>query len=281
MYVYLSICCKCFSKGDKGGNKAGVVLFNNELNDEQKREIAKKLGYAETAFITSSDKADFNIEYFTPKEEVPLCGHATIATFTILKYLNKINKENYTIETKSGIFEIIVKNGIIFMEQKNPIFYDEIIIDELKDCFDIECIETTIPIQIGSTGLRDILIPIKSEKLLSGLNPNFESIVEISKKYNVIGTHLYTFENNRMICRNFAPLYDINEEAATGTSNCALAGFLYEKMNMKKKLFIFEQGYNLNSVSEILVKIVDAGNEIKQIYVGGNGYFCKIINMEI
>ncbi|AXB06978.1 PhzF family phenazine biosynthesis protein [Aeromonas caviae] len=73
-----------------------------------------------------------------------------------------------------------------------------------------------------STGLRDILIPIQSETMLHQLQPHFEEIKAVSERYNTIGFHLYTFNNDRIICRNFAPRYDINEEAATGTSNCAL-----------------------------------------------------------
>ena len=82
-----------FCKDKKGGNKAGVVLYEENLTDNDKKNIAKQLGYAETAFINNSNVADFKIEYFTPKEEVPLCGHATIASFGVLKYLNKIEKE--------------------------------------------------------------------------------------------------------------------------------------------------------------------------------------------
>ena len=52
--------------------------------------IAKQLGYAETAFISKSEIADYKFEYFTPKEEVDLCGHATIGSFTILMHLNKL-----------------------------------------------------------------------------------------------------------------------------------------------------------------------------------------------
>lgn len=270
-----------FSKDKAGGNKAGVVLFKNNLDDEKKKYIANKLGYAETAFITNSDKADFNLEYFTPKEEVPLCGHATIATFTILKHLNKLDKENYTIETKSGILEMSIKDNNIFMEQNKPTFYDELNVNEITNCFDIDCINPNIPIQIVSTGLKDILVPIKDEKLLNELKPNFNNIIEISKKYDVVGTHLYTFEDDRVICRNFAPLYDVDEESATGTSNCALSGFLYGKMDIKKNLYIYEQGYSLDSASEILVKIVDEQNKITKIYVGGKGYFCELINIEI
>ncbi|HHQ0973038.1 TPA: PhzF family phenazine biosynthesis isomerase, partial [Listeria innocua] len=67
-----------FSKNNNGGNKAGVVLNEPTLTTQQKMAIAKQLGYAETAFVTDSKIADYKLEYFTPKEEVDLCGHATI-----------------------------------------------------------------------------------------------------------------------------------------------------------------------------------------------------------
>lgn len=270
-----------FCKDKKGGNKAGVVLYEENLTDNDKKNIAKQLGYAETAFINNSNVADFKIEYFTPKEEVPLCGHATIASFGVLKYLNKISNNIYTIETKSGILEISVQNNGIFMEQNKPHFFEEIKYEEIANCFDIECIDKAIPIRIVSTGLKDILVPIKNEKLLNELTPNFTNIIDISKKYDVIGLHLYTFNNDRIICRNFAPLYDVDEESATGTSNCALAGLLYSKLNYKKSEYIFEQGYSLNSISEIIVKIKEKNKQIDKIYVGGKSIFNEIVQIDI
>lgn len=272
-----------FCKENKGGNKAGVVLYENKLKQEDKKFIAKQLGYAETAFITKSNNADFKIEYFTPAEEVPLCGHATIASFGILKYLDKVYTNNkYLIETKCGILEVILEDDYIFMEQETPKFYEEIKVEEIKKCFDIECINMKFPIRIVSTGLRDILVPIKDEITLSSLNPNFKLIEEISKQYDVIGMHLYTFCGNRIVCRNFAPLYDVDEESATGTSNCALAGHLFTNLEIKKNFYTFEQGYSLNSPSIINVKVYSSNNnEIDKIYVGGKSIFVEIKKVNI
>ncbi|MDT2829983.1 PhzF family phenazine biosynthesis protein [Vagococcus carniphilus] len=271
-----------FSKNQKGGNKAGVVLNQKTLTVSQKMSIAKQLGYAETAFVTESDIADFKIEYFTPKEEVNLCGHATIGSFSILMHLNKLTKNDYTIETKSGVLTITIKDDVIFMEQNTPTFYEILESNEFRDCFDINDIDTHYPIQIVSTGLKDILVPIKSEKQLSDLPPNFEKIKEISQQYDVIGTHLYTFDETRIICRNFAPLYDINEEAATGTSNGALACYLYEKHQLVRDTYVFEQGYSLNSPSEILVKLETTEQEkVDKVYVGGRGFYCETKSLSL
>ncbi len=269
-----------FCKDNIGGNKAGVVLYRNDLTETDKKKIAKELGYAETAFINNSDKADFKIEYFTPAEEVPLCGHATIASFGVLKCLNKLSKNNYTIETKSGILEVNLEDNEIFMEQNIPVFYEAIDCEEIRRCFDLDCINIEYPISIVSTGLKDILVPVKNENILNKLKPNFDEITKISQKYGVVGTHLYTFNNDRIICRNFAPLYDVEEESATGTSNCALAGLLFMKLDMKKKQFVFEQGYSLNSPSIIKVKIYSLDNKkINKIVVGGKSRFIEVKNI--
>lgn len=271
-----------FCKDETGGNKAGVVLYENGLTNDEKKKIAKIVGYAETAFVTETPEADFKIEYFTPAEEVPLCGHATIATFGVLKYLNNLDKDSYTIETKSGILNINLKENKIFMEQNIPVFYEELSYKEIKNSFDIDCINKNIPIQIVSTGLKDILIPIKNEEVLWQLKPNFEYITEISKKYNVVGMHLYTFSNDKVMCRNFAPLYDVNEESATGTSNCALAGLLFKKLNIKKDIYSFEQGYSLKAPSQIIVKVISYDKEnIDKIFVGGNSKFLKIMDINL
>lgn len=138
------------------------------------------------------------------------------------------------------------------------------------------CINTNYPISIVSTGLKDILVPIKDSEALERLNPNFDKITEVSKKYDVVGTHLYTFDRERIVCRNFAPLYDVNEEAAIGTSNCALAGLLFMKLNIKRNNYVFEQGYSLNSPSIIKVKVFSSHDDkIDKIMVGGKSKFVE------
>lgn len=271
-----------FSKDGKGGNKAGVVFMEKPLTTAQKMDIAKQLGFAETAFISESEMADYKMEYFTPKEQVDLCGHATIGSFVIIMHLRKIYKEHYTIETNSGILSIAIKGNMIFMEQNKPVFYEVIPPEEFIDCFDLETVDPAYPIQIVSTGLKDMLIPIKSEAQLQALKPNFEKIKEISKAYQVVGTHLYTFEEDRIVCRNFAPLYDINEEAATGTSNAALACYLYEQHRLMKEEYVFEQGYSLDLPSEIIVKLtLNKLEKVEKVYVGGKGYYCDIKYLEV
>lgn len=264
-----------FSKNNKGGNKAGVVLNRPDLSSVQKMKIAKMLGYSETAFVDDSCLADYKIQYFTPTEEVQLCGHATIAVFSTLKSLNKLDKRNYTIETKAGILNIQVEeDGLIFMEQNCPVYFDVLNSDKLQDCVEKNYISHDFPVQIVSTGLKDIMLPIDTQEHLITMSPNLEMIAQLSKETNVVGIHAFALINSpdlTAICRNFAPLYGINEESATGTSNCALACYLFKYFE-KKSRYIFEQGYTMDEISRIVVNISYHENIIDSVYVGGYGY---------
>lgn len=267
-----------FSKEGKGGNKAGVVLHRPDLSSAQMLMIAKELGYSETAFVVDSQVADFKLRYFTPTEEVDLCGHATIATFATLRLLNKLGKEKYTIETKAGILTIRIKeDGLIFMEQNCPTYFDVLKPDMVKGCMEEHVISREFPIQIISTGLKDVMLPITSQEEIMAMTPDFKAITDLSRELDVVGIHAFALTDSSditAVCRNFAPLYGINEESATGTSNCALASYLF-KYYEKKSEYIFEQGHVLGEISRIVVHIDYHEDMIDAVYVGGYGYLVE------
>ena len=264
-----------FSKDDKGGNKAGVVLGRSELTSVQKAAIAKEMGYSETAFVLDSDKADFKLQYFTPTEEVPLCGHATIAAFSTLKLLNMLDKPACTIETEAGILNIHIKDdGLILMEQNRPAYLEVLDSDIFTGCIERNFIDHRFPIQIVSTGLNDVMLPVDSVEHLEQLSPDFEMIANMSKEKEVVGVHAFTIikeSDVTAICRNFAPLYGIDEESATGTANCALACYLF-KYYKQQSQYVFEQGHNMGDISRIVVNLSYHENVIDSVFVGGYGY---------
>lgn len=264
-----------FSKDDKGGNKAGVVLGRSELTSVQKAAIAKEMGYSETAFVLVSDKADFKLQYFTPTEEVPLCGHATIAAFSTLKRLNMLDKPDCTIETEAGILNIHIKDdGLILMEQNRPTYLEVLDSDTFTGCIQKGFIDHRFPIQIVSTGLNDIMLPVDSAEHLKRLSPDFEMIANMTKEKGAVGVHAFTLikeSDVTAICRNFAPLYGIDEESATGTASCALACYLF-KYYKQQPQYIFEQGHNMGEISRIVVNLSYHGGVIDSVFVGGYGY---------
>jgi len=121
------------------------------------------------------------------------------------------------------------------------------------------------------TGLPDIMMPLASRALLAELKPDMAAISALSEKLNVTGVHAFTAENGTVYCRNFAPLYGIDEESATGTSNGALTYYLYRRgLVGSGKTNLFIQGEAMGKPSKIYSKLTldEAGNAA--IRVGGS-----------
>lgn len=268
-----------FTDDVSGGNPAGVVLDADNLSKNQMQDIAKKVGFSETAFVMKSDVADFRVRFFTPSNEVDLCGHATIATFKLLLLKGLIHTGSYKQETLAGILSVeALADGGILMEQSIPQYFDIIGPSEIAKSLgiDVADIDDKLPIQVVSTGLKDIIVPVKSLTILKNLKPDFEAITSISKQYDSTGYHVFTTDSISgadCACRNFAPLYDIDEEAATGTASGALSSYLFKYKVLVDSAYtriVFEQGYYMNSPSRIIASLHIENDAITHVYVGGN-----------
>ena len=114
-----------------------------------------------------------------------------------------LDKKEYLIETGAGILRIHVQeDGVIFMEQNLPEYLDVLDSEEIGTCLDSSSIEKKLPIQIVSTGLKDILLPIKSEECLAALKPDFEAMAELSKQKQVVGVHAFVLMENADFAEN-------------------------------------------------------------------------------
>ena len=279
-----------FAKTREGGNPAGVVLNADSLSEEEMKKIAASLGFSETAFVLQPTVADFKVRFFTPNEEVDLCGHATIATFYAMSKLNLLKDGKYEQETRAGVLGIeIGNNSFVMMSQSTPVFSDIIDKKEIADSLNISTsqISEDLLVQVVSTGLRDILVPVKSIEILDEITPDMEKIKEVSQKYKAVGYHVFSLNSllgGDAYCRNFAPLYGIPEESATGTSSGALACYLYhyDKISQKQAShMIFEQGYSMEKPSEIHVSLSIKENEIFEVKVGGRAMNLTLREVEI
>lgn len=269
-----------------GGNPAGIVILPDGDDfpaDEIMVKTAAELRYSETAFIKRINENEFNIRYFTPAAEVDLCGHATIASFKALLSGGYIqDNKTYINHTLAGDLNIDIKNGFVLMDMASPVKINEIseesVLSELYKIMGLNYQEqkekgiTMLP-QMISTGLPDIMMPVASQKDLDAISPDFPALSKLSEKYEVVGVHAFTTDCEKgTTChvRNFAPLYDIDEEAATGTSNGALTyygylnGFVKNGDNCR-----FIQGEKMQRPS-IILSHIEADSEKCSIQVGGN-----------
>ncbi|MGE7693019.1 PhzF family phenazine biosynthesis protein [Lysinibacillus sp. NPDC094177] len=266
-----------FTETKFGGNPAGVVIHEN-LDEEFMQKFATEVRFSETAFIKKIDNENFDIKFFTPTAQVELCGHATIASFKALLDSCAIEDNNtYFMKTLAGTLAVEVNQSFIIMEQAEPqlgkIFDDY---DILSDLFKIDKsqigdINFNLVPQAASTGLWDIMLPIKTKDDLYALNPDFKALAEYTKINKVGGVHAFTLDTKAGIAesRNFCPLYGIDEEAATGTSNGALTYYLFHNhiLNEFNKEFSFLQGYSMGRPSNIMTKLINKNNP--RVMVGG------------
>ena len=99
-----------------GGNQAGVVLPDRPLTDAEMQQIAAEFKHSETAFVTRSPDGSVILRYFTPAGEVELCGHATIASFALLRALGRIGDGDITAHTKAADLTIGVRGDTVWMD---------------------------------------------------------------------------------------------------------------------------------------------------------------------
>lgn len=276
---------------EKGGNPAGVVILDDhDMTEATMKSIASHLGLSETAFIMPcSDQPDYQVRFFTPTDEVPLCGHATLASAYMLYRLGVIKKNKILQRTAAGDLELklIVDSGhvMITMRQPEPEMFSLSNNDILRitECFQSthpEPFHETLPIEIWSTGLKDIMIGVKNREILNTLSLDFKKFSTLSSELGVVGAHVFTIESEIIYARNFAPLYGIDEEAATGTSNGALAAYLHHHLHNRDSSFSAAvlQGESMNATSSITIhSYIDT--EHQEIWVGGLCHWVKTLNL--
>lgn len=270
-----------------GGNPAAVIPNAVGLSEYEMQKIANELNVSETAFVVQVDDNLYKVRYFTPVCEVDLCGHGAIATFHTLAlkgYIKPIENgiKKVTQLTKVGKLplELHFTDGEIdwiVMEQAAPKSFGTVgNLDKILESMNLSPDkigigdETVYP-EIISTGLPDIILPLKSKEALDNLEIDFCNLSNYTSEINVIGVHAFYLpdpNSNIVYTRNFAPAVGINEEAATGTSNGALIYYLKKNKLITGDSIISLQGESLNRPSQIYCYIEQKENGYK-VKVGG------------
>ena len=264
-----------FTKDIFGGNPAGVI-FNEGLNETEKQLIAREMNLSETAFISSSQIADFKLQWFTPANEVNLCGHATIASLHFLfeKGLARYD-QSITFETRSGIIKCNVHAGKYLMQIPIPQLYNfEGQKDEILDALGIDRIDVSdLPFILLSN--RYLFVQINSLEVLWNVKPDFKRLKQLSLiKKDFSDVAVFTTEtvdnNSSAHLRFFAPVDGIDEDPVTGSA-CGPLLLVMLKLGLIKnydddKIVFFEQGDVLNRKGRVGVHYNSLQNEL---YISG------------
>ena len=226
-----------FADEPLAGNPAGVVFDADDLTDEQCQSIASELSVSETAFLEGSDEAHYRLRYFTPTQEVDLCGHATIGSLVAAYESGRLAAGPKTIETNVGVLDVEVEpDGTAWMTQEAPTVREvDLDYDRVAEVLGVEVaalegVANDLPLAVASTGLPYLVVPITYLQDVGGADPDMAAVEELTEAVDATGIYLFTFDaldaESTLHGRMFAPGLGIPEDPVTGTASGATGAYL-------------------------------------------------------
>ncbi|MFD1140173.1 PhzF family phenazine biosynthesis protein [Larkinella insperata] len=284
-----------FVDGGTGGNPAGIVLDADRFDQATKQRIATRVGLSETAFVSASAVADFNLEFFTPVRQIAHCGHATIAAFSYLAQQGILTKTHSSRETVDGPRAVYLDGDLAFMEQAAPTYqFPDLLDAEVTNLRILQSLGLTpsdllddqLPLVVN-TGNSFMLVPVRSAEIVQWAVPNQAEIERVSERLDLVGYYLFSPDTRKPDrdagARMFAPAYGINEEAATGMAAGPLACYLYDALKLRKTTFLIEQGHLMQppSPSLLTARLQTEQGLITGLLVGGSAQVSHTIDIHI
>ncbi len=258
-----------FTADPLAGNAAGVVPDAEDLSADRMGAIAAELAVSETAFVLPSDGADRRLRYFSPTQEVDLCGHATIAAHAFLHRDGAIDPGEHTVETNVGVLDVDVDpDGIVRMTQDRPevrrvdVGYDRLGAALGIDPAALRDVGADLPTAVASTGLPFLMVPVNFLENLSAAAPDYPVLETLADEYDAAGVYAFTFDaleaDSTLHARAFAPGLGIPEDPVTGTAAGACGAYLREVDAFdgdRPEEMVFEQGHFVDRPGRVRVRV--------------------------
>jgi len=196
------------------GNPAAVMPLDKWLDEAVMQAIAAENNLAETAFTvpSESEDADYDLRWFTPAVEVPLCGHATLAAGHIL-----IHSDRVRFSTKSGILTVTKRGDLL--ELNLPAAKPEQS-DEPELCAALGL--SPRPVWLTAPEFNDsAIVPVENEAEVRAVSPDFSKLKHIRRMAIVTAPG----DEQDIASRVFVPYAGIDEDPVTGSAHCCLGPF--------------------------------------------------------
>ena len=206
-----------FSSAPFQGNPAAVCIVRDEIDLGLMQRIAFEMNLSETAFVRVGEQP-FGLRWFTPRVEVDLCGHATLASAHVLWETRLVEQEDkIEFSTRSGILTARKHGPWVEMDFPTEAPVESPAPPFLSDALGVR------PLWVGRTRF-DYLVEVGSEEVLRGITPDFALLAKVECR-GVIVTCGVQSGGYDFASRFFAPAVGINEDPVTGSAHCSLAPF--------------------------------------------------------
>jgi trans-2,3-dihydro-3-hydroxyanthranilate isomerase len=280
-----------FTDAPFSGNPVAVFPDADGLGSGQMQNLAREMNLSESTFVSAATdpQADFQVRFFTPRAEIPFAGHPTLGTFFVLGHLGRIDLEEpiTRVHQEIGIgvlpVDLIVENSDITrveMTQGKPSFHSAPLdTSELAMALGIperEIRATGLPVQVVSTGLRQLMVPVGTLSAIQGVELDIARLNSLCETVDTEFVYVFTLEtleersttHNRM----FLPQHGIIEDPASGSAAGALGAYLVRHDVAAGKPIarvLCEQGFEIGRPSYLHVEIEQSGQDIVEVRVGG------------
>jgi PhzF family phenazine biosynthesis protein len=260
------------------GNRAGVVLDARDLDETAMQRIARKVGASETAFLFPGENRT-ELRYFTPKQEMPFCGHATVATVSRLHQLGHVAAPSaFVVVTRAGEIPIVVEaagdRARVFMEVKIAAFERmplsvELIVELLRGRLDM--LDPHLP---ATKCGGQVFLAFERQRDVHALAPRWDALAEAGAAHGIRGFYVFTREvvdeGSLSHGRYFAPLIGVREDPVTGSASGPLVAHLAAHgVARTPGRFRLEQGDAVGKPGRVDVEVMGPPGQADRIFVGG------------
>ncbi|MGO4461412.1 PhzF family phenazine biosynthesis protein [Streptomyces sp. M-16] len=223
-----------FSTDPRGGNPAGVVLDATGLDEATMAATAAEVGYSETAFVVPRQDGAFDIRYFSPKAEVPFCGHATIAT--AVAHARRHGAGDLLLHTQAGPVPVTTSVGpdgavtatLVSVEPRTEALAEADLTELLAALrWSPADLDPALPPRAAYAGAWHPVIAAASRERLADLDYDRAALAELMARRNWTTITLVRRESESVFhARNPFPPGGVVEDPATGAAAAALGGYL-------------------------------------------------------
>ncbi|MEU9130984.1 PhzF family phenazine biosynthesis isomerase [Kitasatospora sp. NPDC048540] len=254
-----------FTADPDGGNPAGVVLDDTGLDDATRLAVAAELGYSETAFLApaAAGGRSFTVRYFSPKAEVPFCGHATVAAAVAVAERTGVGELLF--ETKAGPVPVLVEQGphgllSATLTSVEPQVHQVAAADLAEALAALgwheDELDPLLPPRIAYAGARHLVLAAGTRARLADLAYDFERLAALMTRLDLTTLQLVHRESRRVFhVRDPFPVGGVVEDPATGAAAAAFGAYLRELDGIDDGELTLHQGADLGRPGVLRVEL--------------------------
>ncbi|MGM0862100.1 MAG: PhzF family phenazine biosynthesis protein [Bacillota bacterium] len=191
------------------GNPAGVCIMKEWIPDELMQQIAAENNLSETAFAVKEGES-YRLRWFTPADEIDLCGHATLATAYVIANFYENNVEEIKFQTISGELVVVKKSELYEMDFPSRMPKEISLTEEMVEALGVKPVE----VHLG----RDLMFVLEKEEDVLNASPDFSKLKELPDGLGVSITA--RSEKYDFVSRAFFPKLNVNEDPVCGSAHC-------------------------------------------------------------